>query len=165
MATGWFLDFCFVCDRQTLGGAYCSQKCRLAELDISCAGSEPASPTTMVPLDRPWSTQQPEGGSGLHLGPPIDFSAYRAVGSSSRSLGTPLTANDLSHKSSPSSFSTLCPPSRRTLTPSSSQTSLSSLQSVSASRSSLSGQVRTELQDYTGYFDQVRDWKRRLTAS
>jgi hypothetical protein len=165
MATGWFLDFCFVCDRQTPGGAYCSQKCRLAELDISCAASEPTSPTTMAPLDRPWSSQQSEGGSGLHLGPPIDFAAYRAVGSSSRSLVTPSPAHDLSHKSSPSSFSTLYASTRRTLTPSSSQTSLSSLQSVSASRSSLSGQVRSELQDYTGCFDQVRDWKRRLTAS
>lgn len=34
MATEWSLDFCLVCDRQTLGGPYCSQTCRLAELDL-----------------------------------------------------------------------------------------------------------------------------------
>lgn len=34
MATEWSLDFCLVCDRQTLGAPYCSQTCRLAELDL-----------------------------------------------------------------------------------------------------------------------------------
>ncbi|KAJ5909165.1 hypothetical protein N7495_001847 [Penicillium taxi] len=33
MSTGWFLDFCLVCDKQTPGGPYCSQLCRLVELD------------------------------------------------------------------------------------------------------------------------------------
>ncbi|KAJ5768816.1 hypothetical protein N7520_003375 [Penicillium odoratum] len=33
MSTEWSLDFCLACDRQTLGGPYCSQSCRLAELD------------------------------------------------------------------------------------------------------------------------------------
>ncbi|KAJ5761883.1 uncharacterized protein N7511_005265 [Penicillium nucicola] len=33
MSTEWSLDFCLVCDRQTPGAPYCSQKCRLAELD------------------------------------------------------------------------------------------------------------------------------------
>lgn len=33
MTTEWSLDYCLVCDRQTLGGPYCSQSCRLAELD------------------------------------------------------------------------------------------------------------------------------------
>lgn len=32
MSTEWSLDFCLVCDRQTSGGAYCSQSCRLSEL-------------------------------------------------------------------------------------------------------------------------------------
>ncbi|KAJ5297995.1 hypothetical protein PENANT_c012G06540 [Penicillium antarcticum] len=34
MSTEWSLDFCLVCDRQTLGAPYCSQTCRLAELDL-----------------------------------------------------------------------------------------------------------------------------------
>lgn len=165
MAASWFLDFCFVCDRQTLGEAYCSQKCRLAELDINSAGSEPSSPTTIDPLERRWGTHLPESGCGLHLGPPIDFAAYRALGSSSRPLMAASAVNDHPHKSDPSSLSTVFSSSHRTLTPSSSQTSLSSLQNVTVSRHSLSGRAQSELQDYSGCFDQVRDWKRRLTAS
>ncbi|KAJ5772812.1 hypothetical protein N7457_007708 [Penicillium paradoxum] len=34
MSTEWSLDFCLVCDRQTMGAPYCSQTCRLAELDV-----------------------------------------------------------------------------------------------------------------------------------
>ncbi|KAJ5466858.1 hypothetical protein N7475_004610 [Penicillium sp. IBT 31633x] len=34
MSTEWSLDFCLVCDKQTLGAPYCSQTCRLAELDV-----------------------------------------------------------------------------------------------------------------------------------
>ena len=33
MAAAWSPDFCLVCDQQTFGEAYCSQACRLAELD------------------------------------------------------------------------------------------------------------------------------------
>jgi len=47
MATEWSLDFCLVCDRQTLGGPYCSQTCRLAELDlVSSKQSFPSSKTS-----------------------------------------------------------------------------------------------------------------------
>ncbi|KAJ5129210.1 uncharacterized protein N7515_005249 [Penicillium bovifimosum] len=35
MSTEWSLDFCLVCDRQTLGTPYCSQTCRLTELDVT----------------------------------------------------------------------------------------------------------------------------------
>ncbi|KAJ5951446.1 Life-span regulatory factor [Penicillium vulpinum] len=38
MSTEWSLDFCLVCDRQTLGAPYCSQTCRLAELDDTSDG-------------------------------------------------------------------------------------------------------------------------------
>ncbi|KAB8075065.1 hypothetical protein BDV29DRAFT_172655 [Aspergillus leporis] len=35
MATERSLDFCLVCGRQTLGELYCSQSCRLAELNLT----------------------------------------------------------------------------------------------------------------------------------
>ena len=38
MSTEWSLDFCLVCDRQTSGAPYCSQTCRLAELDETSDG-------------------------------------------------------------------------------------------------------------------------------
>lgn len=40
MSTDWSLDFCLVCDRQTSGGPYCSQTCRLAELDRTSGEDE-----------------------------------------------------------------------------------------------------------------------------
>ncbi|KAJ5587941.1 uncharacterized protein N7459_003706 [Penicillium hispanicum] len=43
MSTEWSLDFCLVCDRQTLGAPYCSQSCRLAELDRPSPEIERAS--------------------------------------------------------------------------------------------------------------------------
>ncbi|KAK2753941.1 hypothetical protein FQN54_007300 [Arachnomyces sp. PD_36] len=136
MATEWSLDFCLVCDRQTLGGAYCSQPCRLAELDRSSAGSEPSSPTTSSAA---WGNDASSSAAGLHLTPAFDFAAYK----SHHPYGTTI------------------------LTPSSSETSLSSLQSISSTSrsSSVSDQARNELRDYASSFDHVRDWKRRLTTS
>ncbi|KAI5286168.1 hypothetical protein KEM52_002115 [Ascosphaera acerosa] len=49
MANAWSLDFCMVCDKQTLGGPYCSQACRLSDMDkcpqleASSAASAPSS--------------------------------------------------------------------------------------------------------------------------
>lgn len=43
MSTDWSLDFCLVCDRQTSGGPYCSQTCRLAELDRTSGEDEQSS--------------------------------------------------------------------------------------------------------------------------
>ncbi|OJD19241.1 hypothetical protein AJ78_00771 [Emergomyces pasteurianus Ep9510] len=167
MATAWSLDFCLVCDRQTLGGAYCSQACRLAEMDGSApADSEPSSPTT-APVtttslhQSPWVTQRMEGQpSALHLGPAIDFGGYKFPSSSAQHQETQ-QQNIYPFTSTPSLPSS----SRRGLSPSSSQTSLSSLHSVSSNSSTLSGQARSELENYSGSFDKVRDWKRRRTAS
>jgi hypothetical protein len=111
MATEWSLDFCLVCDRQTLGGPYCSQTCRLAELDlVSSEQSLPSSKTT-----------------------------------------TTTTKTSRSHSS-------------RSLSPSSSQTSLSSLRSNALFNSVPSNQFQNELRDYASCFDQVRDLKRRMTS-
>ncbi|KLJ08014.1 hypothetical protein EMPG_16526 [Blastomyces silverae] len=176
MATAWSLDFCLVCDTQTLGGAYCSQACRLAEMDgcATAADSEPSSPTTTTAAASPWAAQRAERqhqhqqpSAALQLGPAFDFSGYKFPGSSTTSSSaarhqeTLLQCNHQHASSTPS----LPSASRRHLSPSSSQTSLSSLHSVSSNSSSLSGQARSELENYSGSFDKVRDWKRRRTAS
>ncbi|PLB34569.1 uncharacterized protein BDW47DRAFT_120211 [Aspergillus candidus] len=47
MTTQWSPDFCLVCDRQTMGAPYCTQSCRLAELDITIPKSgESSGPKT-----------------------------------------------------------------------------------------------------------------------
>lgn len=51
MSTVCFLDYCLVCDRQTPDSPYCSQKCRLAELDGR--QSDASEPSTQ------WSKIQP----------------------------------------------------------------------------------------------------------
>ncbi|KAL3459971.1 hypothetical protein BJX64DRAFT_195923 [Aspergillus heterothallicus] len=133
MATEWSLDFCLACDRQTLGGPYCSQSCRLAELDAS---HETKSSYTQE--SREDMNKKP------HSGP-------RATGPQSTTVGR-------------ASWNTYRPHYKRALSPSSSQTSLSSLRSNSSQGSPISSQSQTELRDYASCFDHVRDLKRRLTS-
>ncbi|KAL2000757.1 hypothetical protein VTN02DRAFT_2659 [Thermoascus thermophilus] len=153
MAIEWSLDFCLVCDRQTFGGAYCSQACRLAELDQLSSEHGRSSPTAS------------NAGKGVTENMPVNSAMdptthrYSAAG-----FGQPMAApisRGYSHL-----LSDVTPSSSRVLCPSSSQTSLSSLQSASSSQPlALSDRVRDELRDYASCFDQVRDWKRRLTTS
>ncbi|EEP80858.1 predicted protein [Uncinocarpus reesii 1704] len=137
MSTDWSLDFCIVCDRQTLGGAYCSQACRLAEIDqYSSLESEPSSPTSTTGPNRPWADDVHNHRSCT----PFSFAATKAP-----SVQT--TFSSIS-----SIFSK--PSSRVSLTPSASQTSLSSLSS-SSSIVTVSGRAKTELDEYAGCFDQA----------
>jgi hypothetical protein len=97
----WSHDFCLWCDTQTLAGSlYCSQACRLADLEKP--GSSPTSPAFSFfhqhdaahqaqPRER--SGNHPQRSSGqFHLPPPFDFAAYRATGSSSRTVESPPTS-------------------------------------------------------------------------
>ncbi|KAL2815450.1 hypothetical protein BDW59DRAFT_153876 [Aspergillus cavernicola] len=135
MATEWSLDFCLVCDRQTLGGPYCSQSCRLAEVDVS-------HETTSSSIQEPRTT--------------LKKSPHQAR----RDTAT----NPPSSTAQTSYWNSYRPHYQRTLSPSSSQTSLSSLRSNSSQGSPISSQSQTELRDYASCFDQVRDLKRRLTS-
>ncbi|KAJ9651562.1 hypothetical protein H2198_009148 [Neophaeococcomyces mojaviensis] len=70
----FFGDFCLSCDAQTNGSAFCSQACRLAELD-NYTSSTPSSPlhcnTNSI------YRQTTGSNSGLFLPPAIDFSVFR----------------------------------------------------------------------------------------
>ncbi|MCJ1351310.1 MAG: hypothetical protein MMC33_001294 [Icmadophila ericetorum] len=164
MATDWSLDYCFTCERQTAGEPYCSQACRLADLETSTCGSEPVSPTNeKVPSS--WLSTSSHTNSGFQLAPAFDFSAYRTGPSSSIIFRAPTH-----HSSSASKYSTYQTESNssssiRALTPSSSRSSLASMQSMPAQGENISSQARNELRDYTNSFDQVRDWRRRVTAT
>ncbi|KAL4861609.1 hypothetical protein BDV12DRAFT_179978 [Aspergillus spectabilis] len=135
MTTEWSLDFCLVCDRQTLGGPYCSQSCRLAELDVS-------------PDTTPSYTQE------LRVAPKKDTSL----------AGRGATTNHTPKTTQTSYWNSYRPHYQKSLSPSSSQTSLSSLRSTSSQGSPISTQSQTELRDYASCFDHVRDLKRRLTS-
>lgn len=147
MSADWSLDFCLVCDQQTSGaGPYCSQSCRLADLDQSASESSLSSYPVYLSSK---SSIQPKPSS-------VSSTQSRTATGSRQPLG----------KRSSSSFSsTSSNEQSSSLTSTSSQTSLSSLTSTLSPSAALSNQVRHELQDYSKSFDQVRDWKRRLTNS
>lgn len=151
MSAGWSLDFCLVCDQQTSGaGPYCSQSCRLADLDQHGSESVHSSCSPYWPSKS--TLQQPKGSSASSAGQYQEQTTSgrrHAASKRSSSYFTSVTSTD----HSPS------------LTSTSSQTSLSSLVSTPSPSAALSTQVRHELQDYSKSFDQVRDWKRRLTNS
>ena len=165
METDWSLDYCLTCDCQTTGGAYCSQSCRLADLETSTGCSLPTLPSPEHKTSTFWSLNN-NSSQGYCLAPAFDFSVYRTKDSSSfnvtRTLtGTILSPNDNTSMPAPSEPSSTSSP--RALTPSSSQTSLASMQSTSSQSECISNQARNELRNYTNSFDQVRDWRRKMT--
>lgn len=166
MDSKWSLDYCLGCDRQTSGEAYCTQACRLADLETSSCGSEPESPTSLGENSF-WARSTSLSKSGFYLQPAFDFGAYRSTNSSQNS-----------HQSQPlhpmssfsSNFQTQTPPippspSKGILTPCSSHSSLSSMQSKSSQGGCLSAQAKTELRSYTNSFDCIRNWRRRMNSS
>lgn len=147
MSADWSLDFCLVCDQQTSGaGPYCSQSCRLADLDQNASDSSLSSYPVYLSAK---SAIQPKTSS-------VSSTQSRSSTASRRFIG------NRSSSSFPSANSSERPLS---LASTSSQTSLSSLTGALSPSVALSTQVRHELQDYSKSFDQVRDWKRRLTNS
>lgn len=174
----WSPDFCLACDRQTTGGVYCSQACRLADLEHASPRSEPVSPIRPARLDpEPTSSASPQSGSivGFYLPSPVEFDAYRTRRS------TQLTSNGASSHSRPQTTTSWvgrgtgqsATQTRPTdtqessaLTPSSSQSSLVSLQSSPDQNDDrLSDQARNALRAYVTSFDRTRDWRRRTTWS
>ena len=143
----WSPDFCLACDCQTNGEVYCSQACRLDDLERTSPRSE--STSLVQPLHA--VSRMPTSSSimGFFLPPAVEFSAYR-----SRPWATMSSSGD-QPGAGPTS----------TLTPSSSQSSLVSMRSaITHDDGRISDQARTELQAYASSFDRVRDWRRRVRA-
>lgn len=157
-----FGDFCLACDQQTNGTPFCSQACRLAELDHNLSSSEPVSPI----YEREGISQRSSGltGKGFHLPPAIDFLSYRRDRSTNQpQLNQTAGSKTEPHRAKVASTPTI--PSRSSkLSPSSSQTSLSSLHTNQSSPGGISEQAWNELRDYASNFDQVRTLKRRMST-
>ncbi len=183
MGMGWFPDFCLACDRQTGGASYCSQACRLTDLERGSLSSEPTSPVQPVRL-APCSLMDQSPGSSspmaFYLPPPVDFAAYRHPRSNRTPCAAPVQSPptsayptlepfhwnrlDMSSSRTDRPVQSRSDQSTTRLTPSSSQTSLVSLRSTTSSvdESHLSDKIRTELRDYARSFDQTRDLKQRF---
>ena len=172
MDAAWSPDYCLFCDRQTTGGTYCSQVCRLADLETSSctSASESVSPAAAAASPCPPSTHNRN--SGLQLQPAFNFSAYRTSYSSTTSANSMFSQSE--PRSQPSYFansfrsnldSSRFPSPQRALAPSTSRSSLSSISSNTSQTSCLSDQARTELRGYSNSFDLIRNWKRRMASN
>lgn len=162
----WYHDFCLFCDKQTSEGAYCSQACRLADLERS-GYSEPVSPLNFTSSQRSsWTpTYSTSSSKQFQLAPAVNFAACKSKSAAtssrpSRTVYTQQSAYSTSSNKS-SSTATSTPPKR--LSSSSSRSSLSSIASTS-SANGLTDADYSQLRDYSNSFDQVRTWKRRATS-
>lgn len=148
----WTHQYCLACDKQVQvdGAAYCSEACRLAEFEkTSATSSQPTSPGLMAPSRA--SSARPSQ-SRFYLSPAYDFTNAQPYGS------TPARKSLFEYYTKPAVQSQPAP--ARQLTPSSSHSSLCSMQSTS-SAGDVSDKAKKELQAYAVSFEQVRMQRRR----
>jgi hypothetical protein len=156
----WSPDFCLACDKQTDGNVYCSEACRLSEYEkASNAGSTASSPTSpRGPVS--WSTTR-SSNNGFYMEPAYNFSKAQPYGT------TPSPKNSTFYQYSKPQSSPATYTSRTILTPSSSQSSLFSMQSSASSTASepaqLSDESKKALRAYASSFDQSRYSRRQST--
>ena len=162
----WDHQFCLACDKQTDGATYCSESCRLSDFEktSSTPSSGASSPGFMAPA-YPWTrtsssaaSQQPAGSTTkFYLSPAYDFSNPQPYGS------TPITHTLAAIRPSRPHSSSMAPSTaHRGLTPSSSHSSLCSMQSTaSTDPTALSDKAKRELRAYAVSFEQVRLQRRR----
>ncbi|KAF4125812.1 Conserved hypothetical, protein [Geosmithia morbida] len=165
----WSHQFCLACDKQVESdsAAYCSEACRLAELERtsspSSAASSPVSSPGLTSPD-PWtaylassvsSTSNSNTNNYFFLSPAFDFSSTTTT--YAQQPRTTYGSGNSSNSNNPTSTH------KQQLISSSSNSSLSSMGSTSTTGDSnqLSSQARQELQAYAVSFDHVRTQRRR----
>jgi hypothetical protein len=156
-AMDWSPDFCLACDKQTDGSVYCSESCRLQEYEVASSnpGSTPSSPTSP---GGPLSWPSRSATKGFHLEPAYNFNKAQPYGT------TPSPRSSAFYQQSRPQSSPV-PYSKPVLTPSSSQSSLFSMQSSTSTTepTQLSDESRKALRAYAISFDQSR-YHRRQSA-
>lgn len=158
----WSPDFCLACDKQTDGNVYCSEACRLAEYEKA---SSNAGSTASSPISPRGSVSWPatrQSNNGFYMEPAYNFSKAQPYGTTP-SPRTSTFYQPSRPQSSPITFN-----SRPVLTPSSSQSSLFSMQSSTSLTASeptqLSDESRKALRAYASSFDQSR-YSRRQSSN
>lgn len=164
MAELWSHQFCLACDKQveTDAAAYCSESCRLTELERTSSPSSQASSPGLTPSSYPWTTspsskQSPS--TKFYLSPAYDFTNAQPYGT------TPTTQQQslFGHYAMGADQTKPAAGPARVLTPSSSHSSLCSMQSTSTSGETgqLSDRAKQELRAYAVSFEHVRTQRRR----
>jgi hypothetical protein len=151
----WTPEFCLGCDKQTDGAAYCSESCKLADFEKTSSSastpssSSPSSPSLLTAPSYPW-TSQSSSSNKFYLSPAYDFHAH-----------SPAHRNTFSSRTDSS------------LTPSSSYSSLCSMQTAASAQQQqqqqqqavetvqLSERARKELREYAISFEYARLQRRR----
>lgn len=154
-----FQDFCLNCDRQAAGGLYCSQSCRLADLEKA---NSPSSPTSMSTPSRsvPLNNRSPQ--PFILSSKPNDWTRTYTPPSSNEDRNS-----QMSYFMRTSAHASTRPASqgdrdRRALTPSSSRSSLSS---NSGSSTHISEQAKQELQEYYNALDHAKASSKRRQST
>jgi hypothetical protein len=149
----WSHDFCLSCDRQMEGGTYCSQACRLADLEKGAGQQQSAQLSSSA-------SSTSSSNHGFYLPPAVNFSQYQT---SSTSRGFDMGPSSPYHYYTTTNGSYFAPSiaGQRSLTPSSSRSSLSSNSSTTSS--GITAQAASQLNNYMRSFDQTREQKRRYT--
>ncbi|KAJ2977755.1 hypothetical protein NQ176_g4197 [Zarea fungicola] len=154
----WIHQYCLACDKQVQdGAAYCSESCRLADFEKSPSSpSSQASSPGFSPSSGPWavpshSPPRPK----FYLSPAYDFSNAQPYGT------TPTAKPLLGYYSSLRTERPNQSMPLRQLTPSSSHSSLCSMQSTASDASRISDGAKKELLAYAVSFEQVRMQRRR----
>ncbi|EGP82939.1 unnamed protein product [Zymoseptoria tritici ST99CH_1A5] len=157
-----FQDFCLFCDRDSPDGPYCSQRCKLADLE-KASSSNPGSPT---------SSRHDHRDTRYVLSPAYKFHSEQQQQQHQRTPGYDAPAANNSRRPRSSYFMWTASPTTqdrsliedRSLSPSSSRTSLSSTSSGSSTTDAFSAQAKQQLQEYFSSFDQARAAKRRSST-
>jgi hypothetical protein len=156
----WSHEFCLSCDRQIAeGGTYCSQACRLADLEKAGTSDAQTSSNLSSSASSTSSSQH-----GFYLPPAVNFTALKTpsssrgfdIGPSSSHYYT--ASNGAYYSSTQTASSSSTGSQQRSLTPSSSRSSLAS--AASQNPSGISAQAAQQLNSYVRSFDQARDVRR-----
>jgi len=151
-----FHDFCLFCDRDSPDGAYCSQQCKLADLERS--NSNPSSPSSPVSRQS-WNYPPTQRHDAYHQRQSSTPGYHAPTASSSSRPRSSYFMWDPSQQHSSERAAT----NERQLTPSSSRTSLSSTTSLTSGGGITNTQAK-QLAEYFGSFDAAKAAKRRSSV-
>ncbi|KAF2742426.1 hypothetical protein M011DRAFT_481718 [Sporormia fimetaria CBS 119925] len=175
----WSHDFCLACDRQLEDdGNYCSQACRLADIEKAGSFKRTASKRSTISSSASnlsSSASSTSSNQGFYLPPAVNFPPHKAFATSKGFDMEPArlyyytdsnssysrTNTTSAHKTA---SSTRTSSHKQNLTPSSSGSSLSSTRSHKTSSraqtaSGISAEAERQLADYARAFDTTR-WSR-----
>lgn len=162
MFDSWAHQYCLVCDKQVQvdNDVYCSESCRLAEFEKTSPSTPSSRSVTpgMTPVAQSsWGPASSKPAARFYLSPAYDFSNAQPYGS------TPSQAAYFSRHYSMSVEPTTSTLPTRSLSPSSSHSSLCSMQSNTSTNDAnrLSDKARKELRAYAVSFEHVRMQRRR----